>query len=100
MVDQCLSSSKPSKALINSSNHLQTRTIWNKQVSKGGFEEYKLRDTMEILTWNCQYIQYAYKRNLVFFFFFYVHFCEKYLISYIIVTTIRLVRNKIENFLK
>ena len=60
MVDQCLPSSITSNALINSSSHLQTWTIWKRQVSKGGFEEYELRDTMGILTWNHQYTKYAY----------------------------------------
>ena len=55
MVDQCLPSSNISKALTISSSRFQTRTIWKRSVSKGGFEEYELRDTMGILTWNCQY---------------------------------------------
>ena len=56
MVDQCLPSSNTSKTLTISFSHLQTWTIRKRQVSNGGFEEYGLRDTMRILTWNCWYI--------------------------------------------
>lgn len=42
MVNQCLPSSKPLKAFTISSSHHQIRTIWKRQLFKGGFEDYEL----------------------------------------------------------